>query len=69
MSEQRQLTQEELSEVGIIKKGRIAQYFCKHKNKQEFVARGLLVNIQGDRIMEVCKDCGKTTGERFQYHY
>lgn len=49
------------SEEGVTMKvkGKIGQFFCKHKNTGWYTKSHKFKSLQGDTQYKVCKDCGK----------
>jgi len=54
--------------LGITEKGKIGQFFCKHKNANWFQKKERFFNLSGDKHYKVCTDCGKTVDARFVRH-
>lgn len=50
--------------LGITEKGKIGQFFCKHRNNEWFVEQeGMFASLVGEKRVNVCKDCGKFLGK------
>ena len=54
-----------MSETNIVEKGKVAQFFCRHKESDWFKERSLFQNLSGETHHKVCLNCGKVIGERF----
>lgn len=52
----------------IIEKGKIGQFFCKHKNANWYEKKEPFQTLSGDMHYKVCSDCGKQVDERFIRH-
>lgn len=52
----------------INKKGKIGQFFCKHKNSNWYVKNEPFQTLSGERQYKYCLDCGKQLDERFVGH-
>lgn len=52
----------------VVKKGKIGQFFCRHKNTGWFLKSEPFFNLNGDRHYKICKDCGKQLGKQFIRH-
>lgn len=54
--------------MDITRKGKIGQFFCRHKNTEWFLKKEPFANLSGDRQYKVCKDCGKQMDTKFVRH-
>ena len=54
--------------LGIIEKGKVGQFLCKHKNSEWYQKREPFFNLSGDTHYKVCADCGKQVDKRFVRH-
>ena len=52
----------------ITKKGKIGQFFCRHKNTRWYEKNGPFFALNGDRHYKICNDCGKQVDEKFIRH-
>lgn len=46
----------------IMVKGKLGQFFCRHKNKEWFVRNSPFSSLRGERRLHICTDCGKEVG-------
>lgn len=53
---------------GIMAKGKVGQFFCKHKKAQWYQKDGPFYTLSGDTKIKLCRDCGKEL-ERFFKRY
>ena len=53
---------------GITVKGKLGQWFCKHKNKQWYKKQEMFQSLAGDTSYQICKDCGKEIDTMFIRH-
>lgn len=54
------------NKLGITKKGKIGQFFCKHKHTEWFTKQTTgFQTISGDIRFNICKDCGKEISRYF----
>ena len=52
----------------IKRKGKLAQFFCKHEFVEGVVSdpsKPIFFNLSGETITTICKKCGKIKGARF----
>lgn len=52
----------------ITRKGRLAQFFCRHKNTEWYQKQEPFFSLNGDRHYKFCNDCGKKIDEMFIRH-
>lgn len=50
---------------GIVKKGKIGQFLCRHKNTGWYHKESVFCSLNGDTHYKVCIDCGKKIDEQF----
>ncbi|MEM5009309.1 hypothetical protein WKH57_01180 [Niallia taxi] len=50
---------------GINVKGKIGQFFCRHKNKEWFIRKSQFSSLRGERRLHICTECGKEVGSYF----
>lgn len=51
--------------MDITKKGKLGQFFCKHKNNGWYKKNSTFSIISGEQSYKVCRDCGKILDEQF----
>lgn len=56
------------NELPYIKKGKIGQFFCRHKETNWFTKQEPFLTLSGDRQYRVCMHCSKQLDERFIRH-
>lgn len=51
--------------MDINKKGKIGQFFCKHKDTGWYTKKEMFLSLRGEQRYHICRDCGKVIGEQF----
>ena len=56
---------EAAKDLGVTLKGKVGQFFCRHKNKEWFEEQADYMPLQFSKSYLICKDCGKACDVRF----
>ena len=56
---------EAAKDLGVNLKGKVGQFFCKHKNKEWFDEQDDYMPLQFTKSYLICKDCGKACDSHF----
>lgn len=56
------------NDLGITEKGKVGQFFCKHKYTNWYAKKAPYLVLSGDRHYKICVDCGKELDTRFVEH-
>ena len=56
---------EAAKDLGVKLKGKVGQFFCRHKNKEWFEENDAIMPLQFRKSFLICKDCGKACDVHF----